>query len=75
MGEVFTRHSLRPLRFLRAKLFAALGRERVAGSRSCVHLKRIGRVGRSTLSGLLPRPASAFARKVGFGGQERGEVQ
>gem|GEM_PF-6084951 len=72
MGEVFTRHSLRPLRFLRAKLSAALGRERVAGSRSCVHLKRIGRV---TLSGLLTRPASAFARKVGFGGQERGEVQ
>ena len=39
MGEVITRHSLRPLRFPRATLFAALGRERVAGSRSCVQLK------------------------------------
>ena len=37
MGEVITRHSLRPLHFPRAKLFAALGRERVAGSRRCAH--------------------------------------
>jgi hypothetical protein len=37
MGEVITRHSLRPLRFPRAKLFAALGRKHVAGSRRCVH--------------------------------------
>jgi hypothetical protein len=36
MGEVVTRHSLRPLRFLRAKLLAALGRECVAGARACV---------------------------------------
>jgi hypothetical protein len=35
MGEVITRHSLRPLRFPRAKLFAALGREYVAGLRAC----------------------------------------
>jgi hypothetical protein len=35
MGEVITRHSLRPLRFLRAKLLATLGRECVAGSRVC----------------------------------------
>ena len=34
MGEVITRHSLRPLRFPRAKLFAALGRECVAGPRA-----------------------------------------
>jgi hypothetical protein len=39
MGEAITRHSLRPLRSLRAKLLATLGRERVAGSRRCVHLK------------------------------------
>src|SRR5882672_9516366 len=38
MGEAITRHSLRPLRFPRAKRPAALGRERVAGSRRCVHL-------------------------------------
>jgi len=43
MGEVITRHSLRPLRFPRAKLFAPLGRERVAGSHSCVHVKSIAR--------------------------------
>src|ERR1700730_1475955 len=39
MGEAITRHSLRPLRFPRAKLPATLGRERVAGSRRFVHLK------------------------------------
>ena len=39
MGEVVTRHSLRPLRFPRAKLFAALGRECAAGSRRCAHLR------------------------------------
>jgi hypothetical protein len=35
MGEVITRHSLRPLRFPRAKSLATLGRECVAGSRVC----------------------------------------
>ena len=39
MGEAITRHSLRPLRFRRAKLFAPLGRERVAGSRRYVNLR------------------------------------
>jgi len=39
VGEVITRHSLRPLRFPRAKVFAALGRERVAGSRRYAHPK------------------------------------
>jgi hypothetical protein len=39
MGEAITRHSLRPLRFSRAKLLATLGRERVAGSRRSVYLK------------------------------------
>jgi hypothetical protein len=40
MGEAITRHSLRPLRFPRAKLLATLGRERVAGSRRCVFTSR-----------------------------------
>jgi len=39
MGEAITRHSLRPLRFPRAKLPASLGRERVAGTLRGVHLK------------------------------------
>jgi len=37
MGEAITRHSLRPLRSSRAKLFAALGRECAAGPRRCVY--------------------------------------
>src|SRR5258707_6369544 len=36
MGEAITRHSLRPLRFPRAKLLAPLRRERVTRSLKCV---------------------------------------
>ena len=67
MGEVITRHSLRPLRFSRAKLKATLGRERAAGPLACTasgaDMARSDGSDRRVLSAGLPRLARAMTER------------